>query len=305
MAGGFAAMAVAVRMAGRGRARRAATAPPERVAVTSGYRGGSGTPLLLLHGVGGTWRAWRPVLSLLEGNHEVFAPTLPGHCGAEPLADGVPPSIATLTDGVVAALDRAGLDRVHVAGNSLGGWIALELARRGRARSVVVFGSAGAWRSELRLKALAAKLRWQFAFLGRLAGRADELAVLATTRKALLNTQVAHPERADPAELAAAIRAVPYSPVVAPLLRTISQAPLRPLIDPGCPVRVVWAERDRVIPFQNYGAPLLERVPSAELVRLSGIGHVPMSDAPDDVARLVLEVTSAVDRIDDIENLRR
>jgi pimeloyl-ACP methyl ester carboxylesterase len=290
------ATSVVAYLASRGRrARRPAAATWRPVEVTPGHRGGSGTPLLLLHGVGGTWRVWVPVLAELQRAHEVFAPTLPGHSGAEPLADGVLPSIAALTDGVVDALDRAGLDRVHVVGNSLGGWIALELARRGRARSVVVFGPAGAWRSELRLKALAAQLRSGFAVLARLSRYADTLAARSWARTALLGAQMAYPDRVDPAELAALIRAARHSPVVSPLLRTLVETPLLPLADPGYPIRVVWAERDRVIPFEYYGRPLLERIPSAELVRLGGIGHVPMSDAPAEVARLVLEVTSAVD----------
>jgi len=294
--GRAAALSVALVAAGVRRARRSATVPLEQVDISSGYRGGAGTPLLLLHGVGGTWRVWLPVLPELERAHEVFAPTLPGHSGAQPLAEDTAPSIAALTDAVVESLDREGLDRVHVAGNSLGGWIALELARRGRARSVVVFGPAGAWRLELRLKALATRMRWWFALLGRLSNRADALAARPLVRKVLLGTQVARPDRVDSAELAASIRAVRDSPVVRPLLRTLADTPLEPLPDPGCPIRVVWAERDRVIPFQHFGEPLLERVPSAELVRLGGVGHVPMSDAPADVAGLVLEVTSTLDR---------
>ena len=66
--------------------------------------------------------------------------------------------------------------------------------------------------------------------------------------------------------------------------------------DPDCPIRVVWAERDRIIPFERNGLPLLERVPGAELVRLAGVGHVPMSDDPEQVARLILEVTRTADR---------
>ena len=62
------------------------------------------------------------------------------------------------------------------------------------------------------------------------------------------------------------------------------------------PQRVVWAERDRIIPFEHNGLALLERVPGAELVWLAGVGHVPMSDDPEQVARLILEVTGAVDR---------
>src|SRR5262249_37169352 len=73
----------------RRRRRPAPEAVLEAIAVTPSYAGGSGTPLVLLHGVGGTWRVWRPVLPLLERRHAVFAPTLPGHCGAEGLAAGV------------------------------------------------------------------------------------------------------------------------------------------------------------------------------------------------------------------------
>ena len=89
--------------------------------MTPSYAGGSGTPLVLLHGVGGTWRVWRPVLPLLERWHAVFAPTLPGHCGAERLAAGVAPSIQALADGVVEQLDRAGIDRAHIAGTRSAG----------------------------------------------------------------------------------------------------------------------------------------------------------------------------------------
>ncbi len=61
------------------------------------------------------------------------------------------------------------------------------------------------------------------------------------------------------------------------------------------PVRLVWADRDRVLPFDGFGAPMLERLPGAELIRLHGVGHVPMSDDPATVAKLILEVTRAVD----------
>ena len=281
----------------RRRRRPAPEAVLEAVPVTPSYAGGSGTPLVLLHGVGATWRVWRPVLPLLERWHAVFAPTLPGHCGAERLAAGVVPSVHALADGVVEQLDRAGIDRAHIVGNSLGGWIALELARRGRARSVVVFGPAGAWRSAARMTAVAAGIRLSFVLLARQASHADAIAGRRWARRLLLVTQVEHPDRVDPAEFAASIRAMKDSPVVGPLLRVITKHPLEYLpADLGCPIRVVWAERDRIIPFEHNGLPLLERVPGAELVRLAGVGHVPMSDDPQQVARIILEVTGAADR---------
>ncbi|HEY0574020.1 MAG TPA: alpha/beta fold hydrolase [Pseudonocardia sp.] len=263
---------------------------------TAGHRGGSGTPILLLHGISVTWRTWKPILPLLEPHHDVIAPTLLGHSGAAPLADGMAPSLEALVDGVLAELDTLGLDRVHVVGNSLGGWIALELARRGRARSVVAFSPAGAWHSTARMAVLGTGMRVGMDLMDGLGDQLERLARSPRGRRLLLSNLVAHPERYDPDELVADIRAIRHAPVVRPLLRVIADRPLQPLPDPGCPVRVVWGRKDRVIPFRHYGEPLLERLPTAELITLDDVGHVPMSDDPDTVARLILEVTDAVDR---------
>ena len=272
------------------------TTRPTTATNGGSYSGGSGTPLVLLHGVGGNWRVWTPILPLVEGRHAVHALTLPGHAGGPPLPEGVTPSVAALVDGVAAELDRLGIDRAHLVGNSLGGWICLELARRGRARSVVLFGPAGAWRSRGRLRALIGGMRVSFFVMRKLARRADSLARRRWVRRLLLATQVQDPDRVPPEELADSIRTSVDAVVVAPLLRTIAHQSFEILPEnPGCPVRVVWAERDRIIPFAHFGAPLMERLPGAELVRLPGIGHVPMWDAPKEVARLILEVTAACD----------
>ncbi|HEX4362175.1 MAG TPA: alpha/beta fold hydrolase [Pseudonocardia sp.] len=263
---------------------------------TAGHRGGSGTPILLLHGISVTWRTWKPILPMLERRHDVIAPTLLGHSGAAPLAEGVAPTLTALVDGVVAELDELGLDTVHVVGNSLGGWIALELARRGRARSVVALSPAGAWRSNLRMALLGAGMR-AGADLAESRGEwLERLAHSPAGRRLLLSSQVAHPERYDPDELVADLRAIRQAPVLRPLLAVLPASPMEPLPEPGCPVRVVWGRKDRVIPFPHFGQPWLERVPTAELVMLDDAGHVPMSDHPDEVARLILEVTDAVDR---------
>lgn len=273
------------------------TPRPDTATYGGSYSGGSGTPLVLLHGLGRTWRMWTPILPLVEGHHAVFALTLPGHVGGPPLPEGVTPSVAALVDGVAAELDRLGIDQAHLVGNSLGGWICLELARRGRARSVVVFGPAGAWRSRLRLRALMAGMWVSFFVLRKLARRADSVVRRRWVRRLLLAAQVHHPDRVPPEELADAMRTSVDTVVVAPLLRTIAHQPLQVLPEnPACPVRVVWAEKDRVIPFAHFGAPLMDRLPGAELVRLPGIGHVPTRDAPEEVARLILEVTAACDR---------
>src|SRR5215208_8246153 len=111
-------------------------------AFTPAHRGGSGEPLVLLHGFLDTWRVWELVLPALERRHDVLAPTLAGHAGG--------PRLAEVTDGAIAdaverAMDEAGFATAHLAGNSLGGHVALQLAARGRARSVVAFAPAGGW----------------------------------------------------------------------------------------------------------------------------------------------------------------
>ena len=263
------------------------------------FSGGHGTPLVLLHGLGGTWRVWIPVLPALVRRHEVFAPTLLGHDGALPLPADAAPRVGAVVDSVEAELDRRRLDRVHLVGNSLGGWIALELARRGRARSVVAFSPPGAWRSRARMGAIATVMRASFAAATLLAGkpgRPEALAGHPRTRRLLMGTQVAHPDRLDPAEIAEALYAIGRSPIVRPLAKSVLHEPFRALPhDPDVPIRVVWPERDRVIPFRAFGAPMIDRLPGAELVRMASVGHVPMSDDPVSVAERILEVTEARD----------
>jgi pimeloyl-ACP methyl ester carboxylesterase len=281
-------------------ARRRAHKPPATIpalALTPSHRAGTGTPLLLLHGVGAIWRAWSPVLPHLEPHHDVIVPTLAGHGGGPPLDPQVTPSVHALADALEDELDRLGLQKVHIAGNSLGGWIGIELARRGRALSLVLFSPPGAWRSQRAINVRANGVRLSLGALGRYASHADTIAANSLLHWSLLAGQVAHPNRVPPETLAAYIRAGGEAPIVAPLLRVIPLHQVQPLAaDRDYPVRLVWGDRDLVLPFKHFGSPMLERLPGAELIRLSGVGHVPMSDDPAGVAELILEVTTAVDR---------
>ena len=117
------------------------------------YRAGHGEPLVLVHGFTATWRCWLPVLGFLVPRFEVIAPTLHGHDGG-PAPAKPAHSLSEAADHLETMLDDLGVDTAHFAGNSMGGWISLELARRGRARSVVVFSPAGAFGSNLRIAAL-------------------------------------------------------------------------------------------------------------------------------------------------------
>jgi len=288
------AVAAAVQHARRGSRTTRAVFPV--LELTPSHRAGTGTPLLLLHGITAIWRAWSPILPHLEPHHDVIVPTLAGHGGGPLLDAQVAPSVQALTDVIEDELDRLGLPKVHIAGNSLGGWVGIELARRGRAHSLVLFSPAGAWRSQRSIELRAAWVRLSFDALSRYASRADAMVANTVLRRFLLAGQVAHPDRVPPEELAAVIRASSLAPVVAPLLRELPLRQVQPLpVDRDYPVRLVWGDRDLVLPFNGFGAAMLERLPGAELIHLPGAGHVPMSDDPVTVAKLILDVTRAVD----------
>ena len=100
--------------------------------------------MVLVHGVTDTWRSWDLVLPTLERSHDVLAPTLAGHAGGPELPAEITPE--TLAEGVERQMDEAGFETAHIAGNSLGGFVALQLAARGRAKSVVALAPAGGWK---------------------------------------------------------------------------------------------------------------------------------------------------------------
>ncbi len=264
------------------------------------HREGAGTPLVLLHGMTGTWRIWKPVLSLLAEHHDVFAPTLPGHRGGPAIPDDAPLSIGTLADGVEDTLDAAGIERAHIAGNSLGGWLSLELARRGRAESVTALSPAGGWRApedlERTLDVIGAAVKAGSLLAPVLtpALRFSPLRFGHVRRLALASTMA----RGDQLP-AGALRGMVEDMLECTALQLFADG-LRPeapfdgdMSGVECPVRIAWAKDDRTIPFERHGAPLLARIPQAELVLLPGVGHVPMFDDPDLVARTILEVSAA------------
>ena len=281
------------------RARNDRHGPPVEtppLELTPVHRGGTGTPLLLLHGIGSIWRAWSPILPYLEPHHEVIVPTLHGHAGGPELDPEVEPSVLAMADAIEKELDRLGLQNVHIAGNSLGGWIGIELARRGRAHSLVLFSPPGAWRSQRSILLRTAGVRLSLGTLARYSHRAEAIAKRRMLRWALLAGQVAHPRHVPHESVVTYIHASGQAPIVEPLLRVLHLNQVDPLpADRDYPVRLVWADRDFVLPFKHFGSPMLERLPGAEFIRLKGVGHVPMSDDPARVAELILEVTRAAD----------
>ena len=261
------------------------------------HRSGSGTPLVLLHGLTACWQVWQPVIPLLAERHDVVALTLPGHYGGPALAGDAPATVAALVDGVQDSLGRLGVGRAHIAGNSLGGRVALELAKRDRALSVVAIAPAAWWPTDRDLRRVTRSLRAGVAAARVIAPFADLAVSWKVLCRALGSRTMRFPERCSPADLADILRAVRGCAVAKDILRSApSEGPVRDLDQISSPVRLAWPSDDRVLPFATFGAGLAERMPEASLVMLPQTGHVPMWDEPDLVARTILEVTERADR---------
>lgn len=259
------------------------------------HRGGAGEPIVLIHGFSGTRLMWDPVVTRLETSFEVMAVSLAGHVGGTELA-GSSATVEALVDAVQHDLDQAGWPTAHLVGNSLGGWIALELARRGRARSVIAFAPAGGWesgtRDERRLRLLFRRLYW---LSEKATPHLDSLIRRPRLRHELLWQVVAHGERVPPAAAAQMIRDSAQTPVYWDLFDAIARdGTPEDFEGVACPVLLAWGTRDRIIPSPRYSRRLRELLPRADFVDLPGVGHVPMADDPELVTRTI---TGFVERV--------
>jgi pimeloyl-ACP methyl ester carboxylesterase len=259
---------------------------------TPAHRGGSGEPLVLLHGFTDTWRAWELVLPALERRHDVLAPTLTGHAGGPPLPDGPPDDV--VLDGVERAIDEAGFETAHVAGNSLGGYLALKLAERGRARSVVAFAPGGGWApgDDSYLETLAHFDTMQEQ-LRRLAPQAEAILATPDGRRRAAALMAERWEHIPPQLLAHLWHGV----VACRGLHALNEHARRhgwPL-DPEqvtCPVRIVWGTADRLLPWPRAAERYRLMFPHADWVELDGVGHGAQLDVPLLATQLILGFTA-------------
>jgi pimeloyl-ACP methyl ester carboxylesterase len=259
----------------------------------AGHRGGAGEPIVLIHGGGGTWRQWQPVIPLLVRHHEVMAVNLTGHWGGPPppLA-GVEASIDVFVDGVERDMDAAGWSGAHVAGTSLGSWVALELAKRGRVRTCTALAPLGAWPTEgARLLALGYRLLHRGAqLMARDPGRWTKRPRL---RRLLLWHHFAHPDRMDPSYAAHMIVGMANCTILPGFLDWVTEhGGPEDLEEVRCPVQLVFPSKDLVLPRRHYGEPLIAGIPDAEVHDLPGVGHVATWDDPRLVAGVILDFTA-------------
>lgn len=247
-------------------------------------------PLVLLHGITSSGRAWDAAVPALSRRHEVYAPTIPGHRGGRAVRART--TLTDLVDDAERQLDAAGLDRPHIAGHSLGGHLAIELARRGRARTVTAFSPGGFWSAgDGTARSVMRGVR-RSTRLARFAGPAVKVVVsTARGRRAVLGPAV----RRSDALSAAAARSVIDDHAGCTLSERLFIADedcLTPLDPLPCPITVAWSEYDEVLPLADYGPVVRSRLPAARLVVLPGVGHAAIVDDPDLVVRTILDVTA-------------
>lgn len=252
-------------------------------------RKGSGDPLLLVHGLGSQYQVWQPVIDRLAAEREVVGVDLPGFGGSPPLPGDTPPTAEALTGAVVTFLDEIGWERPHVAGNSLGGWVALELAKRGRARSAAAIGPAGfANRRERGFTVDSLRLTHRLAQL--IYGAAPRLLSTGIGRKALLSQVFGRPERMTPEAAVEAVRNFADSPGVPPALEALRRGHFSGGESIDVPVTMIWGEHEMLLPRrERQAARSVRAVPGAKLVWLRGCGHTPTWDDPPTVAQAILD----------------
>jgi pimeloyl-ACP methyl ester carboxylesterase len=257
---------------------------------TPQHRGGAGPPMILLHGFLDTWRTWELVLPALERQHDVLALTLAGHAGGPPIAGAI--TDAVMADAVERAMDDAGFELAHIVGNSLGGYVALQLAARGRARSVVAFAPAGGWADDAYRETL--RLQGEIVEAARrIAPQAEAILATPQNRRQATRLQTTNWEHIPAELLAHQLRGVAASDAAPALIE-------HALIDDWtldaeritCAVRIVWGTEDRLLEWPSAAARFRrDWLPHADWIELEGVGHAPQLDVPLEAAELILGFT--------------
>ncbi len=246
------------------------------------HRVGNGPPLVLLHPLGLDHHVWDPLLEGLCDHRDVIAVDLPGFGQSPALTEEPTPS--ALAAAVAAQLASLEIERPHVAGNSLGGWVALELGLRGAVRTVTAVAPAGLWPAPLAPKAAIAQRAAR-----SLLGLVIPAVRTSAGRRLLLSSSVAHPGRIPAAQAAHLIRAYATAPAFKDVNDAMRAGRFEGLERIRCPTTLVWPERDRLIARPPW---VPDRIRNVEL---PGSGHLPMWDAPESLARILIEASGALD----------
>jgi pimeloyl-ACP methyl ester carboxylesterase len=250
---------------------------------------GKGRPLVLLHGIGMSHAAWNPVLPFLARERRVIAFDIAGFGQTPPLADGISPTAENITRALAQTLRKMDIhEPVDIAGNSLGGYLALEAAKQGVARSVVALSPAGLWKKDGapgHIKAVFGMMRSAIHTMPRLS---NWLVGFAPTRVALMAVPLSSQAwRMSSHDALVATRNFANAAAFDETRDAVSHFVGGQ--DIKVPVTVAFGSRDWLLTADCQNRDELPRHTRWHKPR--GWGHVPMWDDPSAVARLILEGT--------------
>ena len=252
-------------------------------------REGAGPPLLLVHGLGGSWQSWKSILPELSKSREVLALDLPGH-GLTP-AEVSSDTFTGLADSVETFISEQGLNGINIVGSSLGARIVLELARRGKVGSTIALDPGGFWRGWERTYfrcTLIASIR----LVRGLGPALPLLSKTAVSRSMLLAQLSARPWKLNGEMVAAELKSFSNTKTFDALVRDLATAPEQegPAAEISQPVVIGWGRQDRLC-LPRQAARAQQAFPSAKLHWFEKCGHFPMWDQPEETIRLILNET--------------
>lgn len=232
---------------------------------------------MLIHIGSNPWHKWEPLLARLTEQFDVLVPTLPGWPGGPQVNGEI--SLSVLADAVERAMDDAGLGTAHIVGNSLGGWLAFELAERGRARTAVAFSPAGGWSR----RGFNRCARW-FYLNKVLSALTRPLVPLflrfGIVRKIMFAMIVKNGDRLTPSQAVNQTRDT-MPGAFDRILPSLGREGLRDYSDLEVPTLIAWSGEDRFTPLHPDSDAWRAASPRSEFQVLDGCGHLPMFDRSD------------------------
>lgn len=249
--------------------------------------------MVCLHGFVDTWRTWELVLPALEREHDVLALTLAGHAGGPSLEGEI--TEGALADAVERQMDEAGIETAHLVGCSLGGFVALKLASRGRAKTVVALAPAGGWApgDESFRDTLPFFTTMQDLLLAAVP-HAETIMSTPEGRRRATEYVTVNFEHIPADMLAHQLRGAAGCTAATPLIEYAEREGWSLDAEKiACPVRIVWGAADRLFPWPAAAARFRnEWLPLADWVVLDDVGHAIHMDIPFEAAQLILDFTS-------------
>ena len=257
----------------------------------SAHRTGSGPPLVLVHGLGGSWRSWQPVLAGLSEQREVVSVDLPGFAGDTPPLSV--PTLAALTEALLGWLRDEGLADAPLVGSSMGARMVLELSRRGVGRDNVALDPGGFWTAREAM-VFRASIAASVALLRRIRPVLPAVVGNPAGRTALLAQFSARPWALDADVVRSELEGYAISPSFDAVLDDLARGPRQEGAASGTvPGRLTigWGRHDRVT-FARQAVRASAAFPDAELHWFERSGHFPVWDQPAETTRMVLERTA-------------